>query len=178
MQGGVDQVDNLNFPRSGYGASFQVLAANAGSSNGGGFGRAVADGTFAASLGEHTFNFGFKAGSSVGANPMPTPLFFQWGGFLHQSGYPTGALLGEDIAFARVMYYKRLLQWSLLDGVYGGVSLEIGRVGRPLVPTNDSGVLRSGALLLGVDTPLGPLYLGYGRTTQGIGSFYLNLGRP
>ena len=178
VQGSVDQLDNLNFTRSGYAANFQVLGANAGSSDGSGFGRAIASGTFATSLGEHTFNFGFTAGSRLGANPMPTPLFFQWGGLLRQSGYPTGALLGEDIAFARLMYYKRLFRWSLLDGVYGGMSLEIGRVGRPLIPGNDSGTLRSGALLLGVDTPLGPLYLGYGRTTQGIGSFYLNLGRP
>ncbi len=178
VQGGVDQLDNLNFSRSGYASSFQVLGADAGASNGSGFGRAFADGTVAVSLGEHTFNFGFTAGSRLGANPLPAPLYFQWGGLLRQSGYPTGALLGEDIAFARLMYYKRLFRWSLLDGVYGGASLEIGRVGRPLVPGNDSGTLRSGALLLGVDTPLGPLYLGYGRTTQGIGSFYLNLGRP
>jgi len=97
---------------------------------------------------------------------------------MQQSGYPTGALLGEDIRFARLVYTHRLAQFSLLDGVYGGVSLEIGRVGRPLVPNNEQGTLRSAALLLGVDTPLGPLYLGYGRSNHGYDSAYLFLGRP
>ena len=89
---------------------------------------------------------------------------YQWGGLLQQSGYPTGALIGEDIRFARLLYYQRLARWSLLEGVYGAFSLEVGRVGRPLIPNNEQGTLRSAAVMLGVDTPIGPLYLGYGRS--------------
>ncbi len=90
VQGGVDQLDNLNFTRSGYARELPGARRQRRSSDGSGFGRAIANGTFATSLGEHTFNFGFTAGSRLGANPMPTPLFFQWGGLLRQSGYPTG----------------------------------------------------------------------------------------
>ena len=60
----------------------------------------------------------------------------------------------------------------------GGVSLEAGRVGKPLIPGNEQGTLKSMALLLGVDTPVGPLYLGWGRTESGITSTYLYLGHP
>jgi len=80
--------------------------------------------------------------------------------------------------FGRLVYTERLKQWSLLDGVYGGVSLEVGRMRRPLVPNNEQGVLQSAAVLLGVDTPVGPLYFGYGHVNRGFNSLYLFLGRP
>ena len=51
-------------------------------------------------------------------------------------------------------------------------------MGKPLIPGNEQGTLKSMALFLGVDTPIGPLYLGYGRTASGIDSGYLYLGRP
>jgi NTE family protein len=86
--------------------------------------------------------------------------------------------VGDNIRFGRLVYTRQLKAWSILDGVYGGVSLEVGRVGKPLVPDNEQGTLKSMALFLGVDTPIGPLYLGYGRTETGINSGYLYLGRP
>jgi NTE family protein len=66
----------------------------------------------------------------------------------------------------------------LLEGIYGGFSLEVGRVGNPLIPGNEQGTLKSASLLLGVDTPIGPLYLGYGWANHGYGAAYLYLGRP
>jgi len=174
----VDQLDSLNFPRSGYGATLAVKAARQGLGSDVSFTRAETAGNVVHSLGEHTFQFGWKLGHRFGSEPLPPSQLFQWGGLLQQSGYPTGALIGEDLRFARVVYIKRLARWRLLDGVYGGGSLEVGRMGRPLIPNNDPGTLRSAALFLGVDTPLGPVYLGYGRTSNGFKSLYLFLGRP
>ncbi|MDN3923101.1 patatin-like phospholipase family protein [Roseateles violae] len=178
LRASVDQLDSANFPRSGYGGSLQLLSARKSLGGDADFARAEARGSYAVSFGEHTFNFGFKLGQRIGSDPLPTNALFQWGGLLQQSGYSTGALLGEELRFARIGYYKRLARWSLLDGVYGGLSLEAGRVGKPLVPNNEQGTLRSFALTLGVDTPLGPLYFGYGRANRGYDSLYLFLGRP
>ena len=174
----VDQLDSVNFPRSGYGASMHVLAAQSGLGSDVDFTRADADLRYVHSFGEHTFNVGLKAGGRLGSDPLPTLAMFQWGGLLQQSGYPTGALLGEELEFGRVVYYRRLLRPSFLVGVYGGASLEVGRVGRPLIPDNQQGLITSGSLLLGVDTPLGPLYLAYGRASRGFDSFYVFLGKP
>jgi NTE family protein len=174
----VDQVDNLNFPRSGYGATLAVTAARQGLGSDVNFTRAETAGSIAYSLGEHTFQFGWKLGRRFGSEALPASQMFKWGGFLQQSGYPTGALIGEDLRYARLVYYKRLARWQLLDGVYAGGSLEIGRMDQPLIPNNETGTLRSAALLLGVDTPLGPFYLGYGRTSHGHKSLYMFLGRP
>jgi NTE family protein len=39
-------------------------------------------------------------------------------------------------------------------------------------------VLKSAAVFVGADSPLGPVYLGYGGTQNGPSSFYFYLGRP
>ncbi len=136
------------------------------------------DGLYAISFGNNTFNLGFKAGSKIGDNPLPRYDLFQWGGFLQQSGYSTGQLLGENLQFARIVYYNKLVRQSLLEGVYAGMSLEAGRVGGPLVPGSPTGLLKSASIFLALDSPVGPLYLAYGRATAGVYSFYLFLGKP
>jgi NTE family protein len=178
LRAAVDQLDSVTFPRAGYAAELQLLAARASLGGDADYTRAEAAVTYAVSLGEHTFNLAAKYGSRIGSDVLPPTHYFQWGGLLQQSGYPTGALIGEELQFMRATYYHRLARWSLLDGLYGGLSLEAGRVGKPLVPGNEQGTLYSGALVLGLDTPLGPLYLGYGRANHGYDSLYLFLGRP
>lgn len=174
----VDQLDSLAFPRAGYGASLELAAAREKWGGEVRYSRAEASGTYVHSFGDHTFQVGARFGRRIGSDPLPPSQMFQWGGFLQLSGLPTGALIGEDLRFGRLVYYNRVARWSLLDGVYAGGSLEIGRMRNNLVPGNDLGTIRSGSLLLGVDTPIGPLYLSYGRTTAGHDSFYLYLGRP
>lgn len=174
----LDQMDNLNFPRAGYGASLDVRSARKSLGSDANYTRVDASGTFVHSFGDHTFQLGAKFAKRLGSDPLPPSEMFQWGGFLQLSGLPTGALAGEDLRFVRLMYYNRLARWSLLDGVYAGFSLEAGRMRQNLLPGNDLGTLYAGSLLLGIDTPLGPLYFGYGHATQGFNSFYLFLGRP
>ncbi len=126
----------------------------------------------------HTFNLSAKAGGRVGSNPLPRYDLFQWGGFLQQSGYATGQLVGGDLKFARLLYYHRILKGTLLEGAYGGLSLEAGQVGSPLVPGSPDGVLGSACFFIGADSPIGPLYIGYGRSIEADSSVYLFLGRP
>lgn len=71
------------------------------------------------------------------------------------------------MSYGRVMYYRRILKGSLIEGAYGGISLEAGKVGNPLVPTNDSDWIRSVSVLVAADTPVGPAYLSYGRASGG-----------
>jgi NTE family protein len=70
------------------------------------------------------------------------------------------------------------MEGTLLDGAYGGLALEVGKVSDPLVPGNSEDVLKSGLIFIGSDTPLGPAYLGYGRAEDGNDAFYFFLGRP
>lgn len=119
-----------------------------------------------------------KLGGKLGSDPLPRYEYFQWGGFLQQSGYATGQLLGESLQYGRLMYYHRIMRGTLLEGAYGGFSLETGRIGDPLVPGNSEDWLKSASIFVASDSPLGPLYFGYGRSQDGNSSFYLYLGRP
>ena len=138
------------------------------------------DGTAAFSFGEHTFNIYGKVGGKMGSNPLPRYDMFSWGGFLQGSGYRTGQLYGENIRYGRAMYYHRILRGrALFEGAYVGASLEGTKVGDP-GRRHQSGrhCSKSASVFVAADTPLGPVYLGYGRTRDNQSSFYFYLGRP
>jgi NTE family protein len=46
------------------------------------------------------------------------------------------------------------------------------------VPGNSEDWLKSASVFIASDSPLGPVYLGYGRAQDGNSSFYFYLGRP
>jgi NTE family protein len=174
----LDQLDSVHFPRSGWRGGMKVYGSDTRLGADQSYTRWDVDGSGAYSLGNHTFNFGVKAGGRIGSDPLPRYDQFQWGGFLQQSGYATGQLFGEKLAFGRVMYYHRIMQGSLFEGAYGGFSLEAGKVGNPLVPGSPEGLLKSIAIFVGADSPIGPMYWGYGRAKDGNSSLYFYLGRP
>jgi NTE family protein len=173
-----DQLDNVNFPRSGYGGSVNLFSSREALGADLNYTKWEANGTLAHSFGPHTFNAGFRFGGKLGSDPLPVYDLFQWGGFLQQSGLPTGALYGRDIAFGRLVYYNRLLQLPFVEGVYAGGSVEAGRVGGPLVPGSPTGTLTSVSAFLGLDSLIGPVYLGAGLASDGSSSLYFYLGRP
>lgn len=173
-----DQLDSINFPRYGYGATLNVFSSQAGMGATDTYTKGEFTATGAYSFGRHTLSLGLRAGSNLGGPALPAYDLFQWGGFLQQSGYSTGQLIGGNIQYARLVYYNKLAKQTILEGVYAGASAEIGRVGAPLVPGSPTGVLKSGSLFLGVDSPIGPLYLAYGRAAGGQYAFYLFLGKP
>ena len=174
----IDRLDSANFPRSGYAATAQLFASLPGLGADDRYTKWDVQGGVSWSYGRHTVNLAARAGGALGNDPLPRYDLMQWGGFLQQSGYPTGALLGERLTFGRVIYEYKLVEQKLFEGLYAGVSLEAGRMDMPLVPGSPTGLLKSTAAFVGFDSPLGPLYLGFGVTADGNRSGYLYLGRP
>jgi len=113
-----------------------------------------------------------------GFDDIPRYDPYQWGGFLHQSGYRIDALNGQSLQFARAVYRYKLTPLPLLNGIYAGLSLEAGRLGRPIVAGNPTGTMKSASAFFLLDSPIGPLYLAYGRARDGSSSLYLYLGQP
>ncbi len=185
-QGGIrsalrfDRLDNANFPREGWAADLELYDSMTSLGAVAAFDKWHVKGTAAYSFdqGDDTARINLVAGGKIGSNPLPAYDQFQWGGFLKQSGYATGQLVGASLQFGQLVYFHRIVRGGIFDGAYGGLSLEVGKYGNPLVPGNTSGVLKSMALLVGSDSPVGPLYFGYGRAADGQGSFYFFLGRP
>jgi NTE family protein len=170
-------MDSVHFPRFGWRSAMTVFKSSSSLGADRDYTRWDVDANTAYSLGGHTFSAAMKAGGKIGSDPLPRYELFQWGGFLQQSGYATGQLLGERLTFGRLMYYHRILRGSLLEGAYGGISLEAGKVGSPLVPGSPQGLLKSGSVFVAADSPIGPAYLAYGYAAGGSNSFYFYLGR-
>ena len=173
-----DRLDNVNFPRKGWNGNLDVYNSTSQLGADDNYTKWEAKGKAVYSYGDHTFNFGAHAGGKLGTNPLPDYNQFQWGGFMRQSGYKTDQLYGANLAFGRMAYYHRILQGSLLEGAYGGFSLEAGKVGDPLVPDDLTGLLKSVSIFIAVDSPVGPAYLGYGHAQDGNNSLYFYLGNP
>jgi NTE family protein len=102
----------------------------------------------------------------------------QWGGFLRLSGLARGQLTGESLSFARLMYYYKLADYKVFDGLYAGFSLEAGKMRNPLVTENSTDQIKSASVFIATDSPVGPAYLGYGRTDNGNSNFYVFVGLP
>ncbi len=174
----VDQLDSASFPRTGYDGEAQLFASRPGLGAQDKYTKWFAGADAAHSFGDHTFVAGGLVGGRHGSDPLPTYDLFSWGGFLRGSGYRAGGLIGDHIQFGRLLYYQKLARQTLLEGVYAGVSVEAGKVGGSPVPGSPTGWIKSGSIYFGIDTLLGPLYLGYGQASGSQRSFYFYLGRP
>jgi NTE family protein len=102
------------------------------------------------------------------------------GGFLNLSGYARNQVLAGDIRFFSVRGEKIIgrMPLGLTGDLRAGLSLETGRMRERFTETHLEGWQPAGAVYLGGDTPLGPLYLGYGVAKGGHHSLYLFLGLP
>jgi NTE family protein len=173
-----DQLDSVDFPREGVAGRLSLFRGNAALGADDVYGRWDLNALGAMSLGNHSLQLALRGAGPMGGGRLPAYDQVVWGGFLQQSGYPRGALTGQKLAFGRAVYTYRLTKARLFEGAYAGFSLEAGRLTEPLVPGGTSGLLKSAAVFVGIDTPLGPLYLGYGRADSGSGAAYFYLGRP
>jgi NTE family protein len=174
-----DQLDNNNFPRFGTFAGLDVFASRSGLGADFEYDRLQANLTHSHSLGPHTMLVLMEFGTGLGSDIQPFDEF-HLGGFLRLSGLEREALSGDAIALFQLVYFQRVgrLPGPIGDGIYLGGALETGNVWEDNSKVDLGDLRRAGLLLAGLDTVLGPIYLGYGRADRGKDSFYLILGRP
>lgn len=102
------------------------------------------------------------------------------GGFLNLSGIPRNSLIGENKVFGSLVYRYRWFDndFGLFTSpFYVGASLEYGGVWSDKdLDINSAPLYTAGSLFAGVDSPIGPVMLGYGRTEQNYDSIYLIIG--
>jgi len=129
------------------------------------------------SFGRNVFTVGARGGTDMGSH-APSYDQFKLGGLFHFSGYRIGQLVGREYALGSVQYRRRIgdLNESFGTGIYAGATLEAGNVWKRLDGTSAHGVITSGSLFVGVDSKLGPIYLGWGRSEGGRSTVYLYIG--
>lgn len=77
-------------------------------------------------------------GGALGDNPLPFYGYLSFGDFMRMTGYRDGQLRNDSMSDARLTYMNQTLKMPLLEGVYLGGSLEVARLGSPLIPPASS----------------------------------------
>ena len=174
----ADTLDNAVFPRSGVQADLRIYAARTALGADAHYTKLSFNGRGALAQGPHSLQAELDVQDRLGANALPDTELVPFGGFLRLSGYRTGELLGSSLHFGKLVYHYRISSPGLLDGAYIGVSAESGRMRNTIAAVDGEQVVHANALYVAVDTLLGPMYLGVGRTTRNNKAVYFMLGKP
>ena len=175
-----DTLDDALLPRRGQRSSAEIARGNLLNDRDQAFSYGSAEWLGATSLGKSTL----EAYANLGAYSSVSthfPRLFSLGGFQRLSGYANDQFLGSRFSLLRGVVRQELTTVSALGyKLYGGVSLEMGRINQLALLGGDDNIrrLRSASVFLAAETPIGPLYLALSKPGQGSPRFYLFLGRP
>lgn len=172
----TDTLDSADFPTSGQRTGIDVSAFRPviGGVSNGEVARWTWDSAF--SSGRHNLLLGARAAVS-----WDSPGSFQsvntLGGFTNLSGLGERELVGDQLALVRAVYYRRFGDMSRLFSLpaYVGASVEAGNIWDA---RRDIGVdpIIAGSIFVGLESPLGPIFLGFGVDDQGDNAVHLTFG--
>lgn len=181
-----DSLDNAQFPTRGSHVNFdyEVYRPFLGSNVNGDLARLVADWVPDYGLSDSRYHLllGLRMSSVLDNNNTAFKNAFEaqgfLGGFLNLSGYAERSLYGNQTALARAVLYRRTGQMDALFStpIYIGASLEAGNTWHDRSDVRFDSLIYASSLFLGIQTPLGPLFLGYGYAQGGHNSVYLTFG--
>ncbi|MEM6454346.1 MAG: patatin-like phospholipase family protein [Acidobacteriota bacterium] len=165
-----DQLDDVDFPRSGSLAVVDLFFAAEALGSSTDYERLEVDLLHAWSMGSHSLLGRARYGTVLGSGVLPVTDAFELGGFFNLSGYQQRALRGDALAFVSVGYSRAF------GSLRVGAQLEAGNIWPTRAAIDVDDLIGSVLLYVGRDTLLGPLYLGYG-VAEDRDSLYLFLGR-
>jgi len=141
-------------------------------------------------FGQAAYSFGATQGNTVLLTarlaqsedaPNEPQNYYQLGGLFNLSGLSQNFYSGRQMAFVMAQYQRRLSDRSVIPidmPVYAGFSLEGGQLWSERSDIDYGDLITSGSIYLAIDSPLGPIYIAYGRTSESQDAIYLSLGWP
>ncbi|MEJ0035085.1 MAG: patatin-like phospholipase family protein [Gammaproteobacteria bacterium] len=175
-----DRLDDVNFPRHGQSATLEWNGQRAGLGGDITADRMELNWIAARTFGRQTAVWWTSLGSALNQPSPDLRTQFKLGGFLNLSGAKADSLVGPHYGISRLLLYRQIGRGGpgFLDvPVYLGLSLEAGNVWQKRGDASFGGTRKDASLFLGLDTPIGPVYLGTGFEERGSEMFYLFLGR-
>lgn len=177
----ADSLDDVNFPREGLFGGVDWVSSQTALGADSDFDKVEGGLMYATSWGRDTLNLSARLGWTASGD-LPIQSLYQLGGPFRLSGLDSNALSGQYLGFARVTYFRRVNDFQLMPAYLGG-SLEAGNAWLDRDDIGLGDLWYGGNLFFGVDTPIGPLYLGGGYSEGGSGdggqfAGFLLLGRP
>lgn len=172
-----DTLDSVQFPTQG--SRTQLIYLRASEALGGDDDGDIVNFAWDKALGKgrHTVLLGMRAKTVFGTpETIRTTSFL--GGLANLSGFGEREVIGNHSVLARAVYYRRFGRLDALFSVpaYIGGSLEYGGAFQDRDEIDGGSLIAAGSVFLGVQTPLGPIFLGYGRNDLDLDSFYLTFG--
>lgn len=174
----LDQTDRLYFPTSGWRSTIEYFDSPANH-----FSKLDAGASAFHSFGDWVLSSRLSyQGSPVGQLPIYDSG--NLGGMLNMTAFAVGQLKGDDLSYGHLRAERIIgrLPLGLRGDMRLGFAFEAAKIGTPYTETNLKGWINSTAIYLGGETPLGPVYLGYGYSTSGskggYSNLYLFLGTP
>jgi len=171
----IDQLDNVNFPHSGYAGRIDYYNSMPGLGADDRYQKIDAQFIKAFTYRSYTLLASAEFASYINST-IPFYDQFTLGGFLRLSGYQQDQLRGQQMGLGRLIAYWRASQ-SLLGSFYMGASLEAGNVWQVGQTASFNDIRTGGSVFIGYDTVLGPLYLALGNGSGGTTTLYFYLGR-
>ena len=169
----LDTFDNAFFPRKGSSGEIEYFASRDGLGASSSYDQVQVFYLKAIPVGDrNSFILGGNFDTTLEDDAPPESLF-SGGGFLRLSGLEENERAGQHFGLLRGIYLRRINDFNLLP-TYFGTSLELGNVWDD---TYDS-TLASGSLFFGVDSFIGPIYVGYGYTEGGNHTGFFSIGSP
>jgi NTE family protein len=175
-----DRLDDVNFPRHGQSATLEWDGQRSGLGGDTTADRASFDWIVARTFGRQTAVWWTSLGTALNQPSPDLRTQFQLGGFLNLSGAKANSLIGPHFGITRLLLYRQIGRGGpgFLDvPAYLGISLEAGNVWQRRGDASFGGTRKDASVFLGLDTPIGPVYLGTGFEERGNEAFYLFLGR-
>ncbi len=175
----IDTEDSVAFPRAGANVDLYYTLSSEALGTEYDFERWWGRASYAWSFGENTILPAVEYGENL---DDVTSFFdlYDLGGLFRLSGLGTKELLGDRMALARIVGYRRLVDLEIAGinvKVYAGASLEAGNA----FLLDDTSftwdtVITAGSIFVGADTFLGPAILAWGLSEGGRDRVYLAIG--
>jgi NTE family protein len=180
MRMSYDRLDDINFPRHGQTATLEWSAQRTGLGADQSSDLLSFNWIAARTFGRQTAVLWTSLGTTLNEPTADLRTLFPLGGFLNLSGLKPDSIAGPHFGITRLLLYRQIGRGGpgFLDvPAYLGLSLEAGNVWQRRSDASFGGTRKDASLFLGLDTPIGPVYLGTGFEEGGSEAFYLFLGR-
>ncbi len=173
-----DNLDSRSFPGSGhrgslvYERNYKFLGADEL------YAELDWNGVSVTPVGAYRVALNYRVATTVEGD-APVQSLNRLGGFQKLSGYQKNEFAGQHAGLLGLAVYRPMFDdyfEQFQHPVYVGGSLEAGNVWQNKFDIKLANLLYSASVFIGTDTPLGPMYLGFGQAEEGRSSMYFSLG--
>ncbi len=171
----TDTLDNFNFPHKGYSSLIEYTRSDEKLGAGTDFDQIRLEGKIAMSWGKNALITSAKLYTTLDDN-APIQNKFKLGGLFNLSGFNQDQLNGNQLGLLSLMYLYQIGDFNFLPTYLGG-TLESGNVWKDKSQMNFNNAILAGSIFLGLDSFLGPIYIGYGRAEGNHHTLYFYLGK-